>query len=239
MMRAGLFLVATLLPSFAAAAPGGDLPTTAQVIDRAIVAYAKVDDYSCMLARRELLDDKIKDHTTVVFKYKRSARHYMRWPGDWIEAIYAEGKYDDKMVIHGGHLFDFARVAVDPAEALKYNRHTIKEAGVGYVLDLMTKNYRQALTDHDATIVVDGEGAVDERPTWHLSGEFPPGRGYYGHRVYVDVDKASALPVKIEVRGWKDEFLEMYTYTKLKLNIGLTEEDFDINNPNYKFGAGK
>ena len=238
-MRFVLFLFAAFVPCFATAAPAGALPTTAEVVDRAVAAYAKVNDYSCMLARRELLDGKVKEHTTVVFKFKRPARHYMRWPGDWIEAIYAEGKYDGKMVIHGGHLFDFVRISVDPKEALKYNRHTIKEAGIGHVLDLMMQNYRQTLTNRDASIVVEGEGVVDGRPTWHLRGEFPAGRGYYGHRVFVDVDQESALPVKIEVYGWNDEFLEMYTYTKLKLNIGFTEEDFDVNNPNYKFGAGK
>ena len=40
MMRASLFLIATLLSLFAAAAPSGDLPTTAQVVDRAIATPA-------------------------------------------------------------------------------------------------------------------------------------------------------------------------------------------------------
>ena len=31
------------------------------------------------------------------------------------------------------------------------------------------------------------------------------------------------------------QLLEEYTYTNIKINVGLTDADFDTKNPNYKF----
>jgi hypothetical protein len=47
-----------------------------------------------------------------------------------------------------------------------------------------------------------------------------------------------ALPIRITVHGWEDELLEMYHYTELALNVGLTEEDFDVDNDSYLFKFG-
>lgn len=236
MLRIGLLALA-LLPWHLANAAA---PAVGDMLKQADSAYAGVTGYTCRMARKERLGDgAIKEHSTVFFKYKKPGRYYMKWPSDWIELIYAEGRYDNKMVIHGGKLFSFASIAVDPALALKYNRHTIKEAGIGHVLELVQANYRQALGDKDASIAYEKDDQVGDRPTWRFKGVFPPSRGYYGHIVHLDFDQQLRLPVRIEVQGWQDEFLEAYTYTDLKLNPGLQEADFDIHNAAYHFDEGK
>ena len=221
----------------AAAAQAAPPPGMAEVLEQASAAYAKVADYSCQMTRKDRLsDDSVKEHSTVVFKYMRPDRYYMRWPNDLIELIYAGSKYDNKMLIHGGKIFDFLSLRVEPEAALKYNRHTIKDAGIGFMLDLVIKNYRQAQKDQDATLIFEREDEVDRRPTWRFKGVFPAGRDYYAHTVYLDIDQKNVLPVRIEAYGWSDEFLEMYSYTHLKLNVGLSEKDFDVKNSAYRFG---
>jgi outer membrane lipoprotein-sorting protein len=64
---------------------------------------------------------------------------------------------------------------------------------------------------------------------------FPEGKGYYAQRLMISIDAKTYLPIKTEVYGWKDEFLEMYHYSRMKINVGLTDKDFDINNTAYKF----
>jgi hypothetical protein len=237
MNRRLFVLILALLPWCQGMAATPDIAST---LEQAVAAYARVDDYTCRMSRKERLEgDNIKEHSTVHFKYKRPGRYYMRWPSDLIELIYGDGLYNNKMVIHGGKLFSFASVEVDPALALKYNRHTIREAGMGHVLDLILKNYRQSAGDPEASIVYSKDDVVDNRPTWRFTGTFPAGRGYYGHIVHLDIDQALHLPVRIEVYGWKDEFLEAYAYTDLRLNVGLSEADFDIHNPAYRFDAGE
>lgn len=212
-------------------------PDMARVLEQATAAYAKVNDYSSLMARKDRLSNgTVKEHSAVFFKHMRPDRYYMKWPNDLIELIYAGSKYDNKMLIHGGKIFSFLSLRVDPEAALKYNRHTIKEAGIGFMLNLVVKNYQQARTNKDATLAFEREDIVDGRPTWRFKGVFPANRGYYAHIVHLDIDQQYTLPVRIEAYGWNNEFLEMYSYSNLKLNIGLSEKDFDASNTTYSFG---
>jgi hypothetical protein len=213
-------------------------PRVEQVISKARAAYDQMDDYTCILHRRELVNEKLKEQDDVIFKYKKPSRFYMKWPKDSIEAIYAEGLYDNRMVIHGGWLFKFLSVAVDPEMALKTNRHTLLEADIGHILKVIESNTRLAKTNGDASIRFEGVEYLDGREVDVFSGLFPPGKGYYGHRVRVDIDREHHLPIRITVHGWKNELLEMYHYASLALNVGLTEEDFDVANDTYLFKLG-
>ncbi len=50
------------------------------------------------------------------------------------------------------------------------------------------------------------------------------------------------LPIRFEAYDWptrplvEPELAEEYTYTDLKLNVGLKEVDFDVANAAYSFG---
>jgi hypothetical protein len=227
-----------LLLVVSAGAAGEWPPRVEQVIAEARAAYEQLDDYTCTLHKRERVKDKLKEQRDVIFKYKKPSRFYMKWAKDSVEAIYAEGLYDNRMVIHGGWLFKFLSVAVDPAMALKTNRHTLLEADIGHILKVIENNYHLAKRNGDASITFEGVEDLDGREVEVFSGLFPPGKGYYGHRVRVDIDREYRLPIRITVHGWKDELLEMYHYTDLALNVGLTEADFDVANNTYLFRLG-
>ena len=58
-------------------------------------------------------------------------------------------------------------------------------------------------------------------------------------------DHESKLPIRAEQFGWpervgeKPTLIESYDYADLKVNVGLTDTDFDSQNPKYGFGGGK
>lgn len=209
-----------------------------EILRKSRESYDGIQDYTCMLHRKDLVGDRLKEHTTVLFKFKKPARYYMHWPGQKIEAIYAAGRYDNKMVIHGGLLYNFVSIAVAPEAALRYNRHTLLEADIGHIIDIMEKNYQMAVADPDALIRFDGEEQLGGRKTWRIKAEFPPNRGYYGHDILLHLDQEHHLPIKITVHGWQQELLEAYYYENLRINTGLGEEDFDVNNASYAFTIG-
>ncbi len=49
------------------------------------------------------------------------------------------------------------------------------------------------------------------------------------------------MPIRYEQYDWsgvagdRPELVEQYTYLDLKLNVGLTDADFDKRNPSYSF----
>ena len=49
---------------------------------------------------------------------------------------------------------------------------------------------------------------------------------YYAYRVETAVDKEWMLPLRIKIFDWSDVLYESYTYTKVRLNPCLGDEDF-------------
>jgi hypothetical protein len=54
------------------------------------------------------------------------------------------------------------------------------------------------------------------------------------------VDEELQIPIRYAGYGWgekpgEDQILEQYTYLDLKLNVGLTDEDFKAENEEYNY----
>jgi hypothetical protein len=64
---------------------------------------------------------------------------------------------------------------------------------------------------------------------------------YDFHLARVFLDRELNVPIRYEAYGWPSHpgaplpLLEEYTYMDLKVNIGLTDADFDASNANYRF----
>lgn len=235
---ATLLCLTVMLTRFAGASTGQtDLDDLLQL---SLAAYSRVNDYSCTFHKKELVKGDIKESRNLQFKFRKPASYYLKYTegnDDGLEAIYVHGKYGNKMEVHLGGFFGFFRIAVDPrgSLALKGNRHPVMDAGVGQILSLMEQNYRQAKTDPQSRITLEGETSLNGRKVQLIKAIFPKGRGYYGGKVLVFIDRETSLPVKITVHGWNNEFLEEYQYDNIRLNVGLNDRDFDVKNPEYHF----
>ena len=63
---------------------------------------------------------------------------------------------------------------------------------------------------------------------------------YEFHRAKVYIDDEYKIPVRFAAYDWplpgqKPGLLEEYTYINIKMNVGLTDQDFNTKNPAYKF----
>ena len=62
---------------------------------------------------------------------------------------------------------------------------------------------------------------------------------FYQARVYFD--QSLKMPIRYESYSWPKSpggepvLEEEYTYLKVATNVGLTDQDFDISNPEYRF----
>ena len=57
----------------------------------------------------------------------------------------------------------------------------------------------------------------------------------------VYIDKENNLPIRFEAYDWPKggkapDLMEEYTYSDLRVNVGLTPRDFDPANKSYSFG---
>ncbi len=210
------------------------------ILDGAVKAYSRVSDLVCTFSTKERIRDGIVERKNMVFKFRKPASFYMKMTEGEdkdTELIYVDGKYDNNLEVHLGGFWGFLRIAVDPrgSLALKNHRHPVTDADVGHILDVVLANYRKGKNDPEARIRYEGAALLDGREAIHGKAVFPPAKGYYGHTVHIYIDRELLLPVLLTVYGWNDEFLEEYRYEKVRLNVGLTDRDFDIKNPEYRF----
>ncbi len=229
----GLFLI------IHAALPAGQ-NNIDMVLEKCITKYDSVNNYICYFNKKELVDGEILEERNILFKYMKPEHFYMKWTegkSEGNESIYVKGKYDNQLVVHLGSFFGLITVSIDPrgGRALKHNRHAIMEAGLGHIINLIDKNYYKAKNNQELNITACGDSLLGKDKVFIYKAVFPKDKGYYGHIIDIYFDCKFHLPIKITVYGWEKELLEDYQFHNLKLNAGLTEKDFDTENPEYDF----
>ena len=86
------------------------------------------------------------------------------------------------------------------------------------------------------------EANINQRPATRIEVLHPkkrPGLDFHVARIFVD--KEYQVPVRYEAYDWprngrqlsERDLIEEYTYIRLKFNVGLTDADFDPENPKY------
>ncbi len=206
------------------------------VVERMSRSYSVVNDYRCILHKKERIKEEIVEQRDIIQKFRKPLSVYMKWT-DGVEVLYVEGKYEDKLQVHGVGFGGLLTLSIDPNGflAMRQNRHTIREAHLGHVVSLILANYEKAKQRHELNASFKGKELAGGTETLLYEAVFPPNQGYYGHVILVNMDRTNGLPVRIRVSGWKKELLEWYEYSDLKLNVGLTDRDFDRDNPEYGF----
>jgi len=210
------------------------------ILTKTIASYEQLHDYTCILNKRELVKGKILEQKNIIVKFKKPLCIYLKWTegsDKGTEAIYVQGKYKNELQVHKGGFLNIYNFSLDPKGklAMKNNRHNITEAYIGQIVYLIKSNYDLYKKSGEGSITYEGMQDLDGVKTMLFKATFPKGKGYYAQRMMISIDAKTYLPIRTEIYGWQNEFLEMYHYSKIKLNIGLTDKDFDINNPAYNF----
>jgi len=203
-------------------------------------AYEKVDNYTAVFLKQELVNGELLPQETINFKFKKPFRVYMGWlkgPHEGREALYVQGENDNQVVGHEGGFFGFVTVDMEPTGkvAMRGNRHPITDVGIGRLIRIITTNGERAQKEGVLSLVYVGPETVYGRDTHHIRAKLPPGKGYYGGRIEIWVDAQNGLPIKIEVYGWDGALWESYGYKDLKLNPGLTDAEFMEDYKGYDF----
>lgn len=245
-------------------AEGGDSPavsahTQAQLelmreamdwVTRAQRAYATVHDYTCVFVKRERMPDgRMVGPQTLEMKVGTrplSIYFKFRQPNEGREAIWVDGQNDGKMLVHEGGLARLlaGTMSVDPRSkiAMADNRHPITQAGIGFIIDQLADHWPDEMRPELAEVVIDRSARVGNRDCILIEcthSQYSPRFVYHKAKIYFD--KELALPIRLEAFDWpraagvSPELLEEYTYSELRLNVGLQSHDFDTANSEYGF----
>lgn len=214
------------------AAPERDFQSGPEVLFKLIAdcntAYAAVESYSCTFSKQELFQGELKPAEIMDAKFRKPHSVSLVWRNGILRnrrVIYVPEQNDGKLLVYTGNLPAFRkvfRIPVDAAEVARENHHSITELGVGHLCLRMREQFDAARTAGKLDAKYLGIETVDGRKTWHISRRLEDG----GRREW-NVDVELVLPTRVATFDKDGKLLETYSYSDIKLNPGLKDEDFD------------
>ena len=241
--------------------PGHPLDPALQLAQEGLQRIRReIRDYTCVLVKRERIRDQLSDHQYIFTKIRQrhveqgqvvvpfSVYMYFLKPAEikGREVIYVEGRNNGKICAHEGgrrgSLLPTVWLNPDSPLALQDSRYPITDVGIeNLVLKLIERGQRERQFS-DVEVNFKKNARVNDRVCTVLEIRHPQRRPEYEfYLAQIFIDDQLGVPIRYAAYGWPEgaqgesPVLEEYTYMQLKLNVGLTDDDFDVNNKNYNF----
>lgn len=210
-------------------------------------ALEDVKDYEAVFTKQELVGRTTVRHTMRIKLRDKPFSVYLRYgaPHDGREVIYMEGRNNGKLLAHDTGVKAIAgTVALDPrgSRAMEESRYPITMIGITNMLAKIIDQWESELKVEDVEVKYYPNAKIGDMDCKVIQSSHPkPQDGVRFHMTRLYLDRATNLPVRVEQyafptrTGTKPALVEEYTYANLKTNLGLTDRDFDIRNPEYGF----
>lgn len=221
---------------------------------------ANLDDYTAKFVKQERAADGTLGEPTVM-QMKVQTRHrggregapmrvYLKFlePEKVAgrEVLWAEDLRDGKLVVREAGLLGMVPIPpLDPRGmiAMRDQRYPIMEIGL---TKLIEKLIERGAADRDSagiTVTLNTDHRLDETPVWLIQIErSTPVKGnndFSSAEILFDPERKLVLSYRSF--GWPASpeapppLIESYTYHDVRTNVGLTDFDFDPENPEYTF----
>jgi hypothetical protein len=160
------------------------------------------------------------------------------------EVIWIEGKNDNQITVHEAGMLNLISMNLDPNGTLAMvgSKYPITEIGIEKLLEkLIERGTKDKLSEPSEVTVTPGsmfgDLACDRIRIVHSKRQ----DGLDFHIAEVWIDPQTEIPLYYASYDWpknpgeSPELLEEYGYSDLKLNLGLSDSDFDPRNKDYQF----
>lgn len=231
-------------PGAAVAAEGEGATPIRQLVFDMEKAYERVQDYTTTFHKQERVKGTLLPKEEIELKFRKPFSIYLRWVGEVNqsrEVIFEKGWNDDKIRAHKGSFPDVTvSLRPDSSMAMQGNRHPITEAHFGHAIAVIARDARlsESRPEDNVRYVDLGERTVYGarsrciEATTPSDGLFSP---YYAPRAKICFDVATKMPTRITVWNADGDLVEDYGFEGTRLNVGLTDTDFDPGNADYNF----
>ncbi len=218
-----------------------------------------VDDYTATIIKRERINGKLTEHEFVFAKIRNRKVDkdgkvvvpfavYMKFlKPDSVagrEVIWVEGANDNKIVAHETGLLGFRRFYLPPNGmiAMMGQRYPITDIGVQKLIEELLERGSNDLKYDECEVTFYKGAKVDKYVCTLIEVVHPVPREHFTfYRARIYIDETLGVPVHYAAWTWPTEpggepvLEEEYTYRNLKLNVGLTDADFDPDNEAYDY----
>ncbi|HUG69884.1 MAG TPA: DUF1571 domain-containing protein [Pirellulaceae bacterium] len=217
-----------------------------------------VDDYTATMIKRERVNGKLTEHEFVSAKIRnRKVKDgkvvvpfavYMKFlKPDSIagrEVIWVEGANENKIIAHEAGLLAFKRFYLPPNGflAMMGQRYPITDIGIQNLIEELLVRGEHDRQYGECEVKFYKGANVDKYVCTLIEVIHPIQRDHFTfHRAHIFIDDTLGVPVRYAAWSWPTEpggepvLEEEYTYRNIKLNVGLTDADFDPENEAYNY----
>jgi len=263
MRRSGLVVLLILAAALARGAETAKEHPLLPLVKYASERYRQIDeqvkDYTCTLVKRELVEGRLSD-TEFLFLKLRHGRTpqgepavpfsvYLRFLApaqlEGREVLYVEGRYHGKLIARrGGLRMAYMTFGLDPKGglAMQDNRYPITEIGFKNLMNRLIEVANEDMQYGECEVKYFTGAKINGRSCTMAQVTHPVPRPHFRyHMARIFIDDALQLPIRYAAYDWPEtpagqpRLMEEYTYLDLKLNVGLTDRDFDYRNESYNF----
>ncbi len=251
----GLFLLAGVASRSAVAqgspqsAPPANqkLAAAVRLAEAYLKAMDQVRDYEAVFVKKERVGKRLKTQKMFLKLREQPFSVYIRFlqPNAGREVIYVAGRNNGYILAHGTGaeaLAGTVRIHPYSREAMKESRYPITMAGMRNMLRKVIEQWKRELNDPDVQVTYYpnaklGNVACVVLQTVHTRAHHDA--HFYMTRLFID--KERRLPIRVEQYGFPRKagesppLVEEYTYLNVRVNVGLTDFDFETSNPSYDF----
>ena len=211
----------------------------------------KMQDYTATLIKRERIGTTLGEPQYIALKVRHKPFSvYLNFLAPTAvkgrECVYIDGANAGKMWAHDNGIREklIGTVSLSPDRniAMQGQRYPLPQIGI---LNLTRRLIEVASEDvkYGECEVKYFKGAkINDRVCTCTQVMHPqPRKNFLFHLARIFVDDSLNIPVRYEAYDWPKtpggapELIEEYTYLNMKINVGLTDADFDIHNPAYRF----
>ena len=191
-------------------------------------SYEKLTGYTCTFGKQERVDGLLRPEEIITMTFRKPLSVHLVWTNGLLknrQVIYEVGKHKGMLLAYTGNLPAFRKVfRIHPTsvEAKRENKHSIREAGMGYLCMRLREQFEKAKAENTLEARYLGVKEFEGRRTWLVSRKMPGG----GRREW-HIDTELVLPIHVATYDSDGKLLERYTYTDITLNPDLKDEDFD------------
>jgi hypothetical protein len=216
--------------------------------------HEHVHDYTCILIKRERIEDQLQDFQTMRVRLRcgQQAQAEPAVPSsvflDFLgppkvrgrKVLFVAGENNNKMLArNGGKRFNFVILKLDPLSEAATRESLVPITEMGFenmtrmLMRLLKENIQHDPTGANSRLAFYRNAKVNERLCTRISVRHPepnPELGFSSADVYVDDELH--VPIRLEAHTWPlrpdgpAQLLFEYTYEDLRINVGLTGADF-------------
>jgi hypothetical protein len=218
-----------------------------------IAAYLRknVKDYTCVIVKQERIGGTLNPPEYMAAKIRQQPfsvyLKFLRPDSEkGREVMYVAGANDGNLVAREGsglkRALGFVLLKPNGPVAMLDNRYPITEIGISNLIDRLIEVGQQDRKYAESEVHFYKNAKVNGRVCTLIEVIHPTLRtNFRFHKAQIYIDDELHVPIRYASYQWPKQpggdppLDEAYTYLDLKLNVGLTDADFDYRSPQYHF----